>query len=178
MSQPTTTFPLEHLLAHAVRCWDAEVESSRQLATRMALLLPTCIGLLGAGFFRLGWIAELDLPWGSEWIVRVFVLGALALIARSFWILLTVRRRSRRMRSPTRELRGASTRSPDPDIDTEAALAAIYADTARAASSLTRENDVLRSRLDRAQAVLLMALVFLLSALGCYSLMAGSAQGG
>ena len=98
----------EALIEHAVRCWDAEVESERQLATRMNLLVPGILAVLGLGVFRIGWMADerqMLRPWPLEWVIRLLMPSALVFLFRALWLLLMFRLRARRGRGPSVNLR-------------------------------------------------------------------------
>lgn len=175
--QPEREDGLPILLEHELRCWSAEVENGRELASRIAVLLPASLGVLGLGCFRFGWVAELELPWSGEWIVRALGLGALALETRTLWLLLTLRQVLRRGGVPSRLLRLPQDGEEPLAYTRSRAMRMVYMKASAGTWSHSRQNSILRKRLDHAEAAFFLALVLLISGLGCYSILASGPRG-
>lgn len=91
MSQPpaSAAAPFEVRLAHAVRCWDAEEENARRLATRISILTTGTLGLMGIVLLRFGvglttagqrWSGQ---PMGIQAILITLLVAGLLLLAAS-----------------------------------------------------------------------------------------------
>lgn len=164
----------EALIQHAVRCWDAEVENSRQLATRMNLLVPGVLAVLGFGVFRLGWVAEERHTlrhWPLEWVMRVLIVSALMLLFRALWLLLVLRLRSVRKRGPAVKLRlPAEILERLGRAGAQRATQAAFWGTYRAFLEMQKRNRRQEAKIGRGQQCLFLALAFLISALAGYNI--------
>src|SRR5687768_3704621 len=80
-----STFPPE-LIAHMVRCWDAERENAERLAKKVNVIVSVLALLFGFGLFKIEWTYDPDHLSRVEsvvtiWLIKICLANSLLLFA-------------------------------------------------------------------------------------------------